>query len=71
MAKSLTDAQAAFLQSMIGNQPHQGTPRGLVARGYLTYRWGFDASFGYVVTRAGRDALQAHIAANVAKYERA
>lgn len=51
----LTEAQAAYLKN-----PRNGSPRGLVQKGCLQYRWGRDASYGYVVTGLGKRSLQAH-----------
>jgi len=48
----LTEAQAAFLIN-----PRNGSSRGLVRKGCLSYRWGCDPSYGYVVTDLGKRSL--------------
>lgn len=53
----LTDAQAAYLQD-----PRTGSPRGLVRKGCLYYRWGNNPSFGYVVSDLGKQMLAAYLA---------
>jgi hypothetical protein len=59
MTKSISDAQAAFLQKTL-NLPYQGdpSPRGLLTRGFIAYEWGLNPSFGYNVTPDGYRALE-------------
>jgi hypothetical protein len=51
----LTEAQAAYLAN-----PRNGSPRGLVRKGCLAYRWGTNPSYGYVVTALGKRSLEAY-----------
>lgn len=54
----LNEQQLAFLIHMRDDGPMQGTVRGLVRRGMLRYKWGNNASYGYVLTTKGRLAIQ-------------
>ena len=56
MTKAISDAQALFIRT----NGFEGSARGLVARGLVTYRWGCDPSFGYKVLPAGLAALAAY-----------
>jgi hypothetical protein len=59
MSKPLSRAQLDYLRYIGGALAVPCmSPRGLVGRGCLSYRWGSDPSFGYRLTPKGRRLLE-------------
>lgn len=52
-AAELSGNQINYILSFYGEASTYGSPRGLVARGLLSYTWGNDPSMGYVKTNLG------------------